>query len=55
MFVEELVCEDFIFLLGLVYLVLDEFLEIGCDCVGKDVVKLLGFISCFVIVNNVFL
>lgn len=41
--VRELWCDDFIYLIGVVFLILDEFLEIGCDCVSKDVFKLLKF------------
>lgn len=51
----ELVRDDSIFLLGSVHPVLDESPETGCDRVGKDVVKLLGFTSHRATVNDVLL
>ena len=52
---EELVRKDSIFLLGSVHPVLDESPETGCDRVGKDVAKLLGFTSHRATVHNVLL
>lgn len=41
-FVRELFWDEWIYLFGLVKFIFDEFLEIGCGCLIKDVVKLLG-------------